>query len=114
MMLFSGVMMFIAAIQGKGNDVYSLPILITYLGTILALWGVYRLGYIKSHFDESGKNLEKSVKRKTMFMQIIEILTRKIEDIDSTIREKEVLLTDLEAYKKSLIFEVVTGKRRVC
>lgn len=74
MMLSSGIMMFIAAIQGKGNDVYSLPILITSLGTILTLWGVYRLGYIKSHFDESGKNLEKSVKRKTMFMQIIEIL----------------------------------------
>ena len=36
MMLFSGVMMFIAALQGKGNDVYSLPILITTLGTTLA------------------------------------------------------------------------------
>ena len=52
--------------------------------------------------------------QKEVQLQIIEILTRKIEDIDSTIREKEVLLTDLEAYKKSLIFEVVTGKRRVC
>ena len=34
--------------------------------------------------------------------------------IDKLIREKEELISDLEAYKKSLIFEVVTGKRRVC
>lgn len=32
---------------------------------------------------------------------------------DSLISEKESLISDLEAYKKSLIFEVVTGKRRV-
>ena len=33
---------------------------------------------------------------------------------DSLISEKEALISDLEVYKKSLIFEVVTGKRRVC
>ena len=33
---------------------------------------------------------------------------------DSLISEKEALIADLESYKKSLIFEVVTGKRRVC
>ena len=38
MMLFAGVMMFIAALNGKGNDTKSLPILITSLGTILSLW----------------------------------------------------------------------------
>lgn len=32
---------------------------------------------------------------------------------DSLISEKEALISDLEAYKKSLIFEVVTGKRKV-
>ena len=32
---------------------------------------------------------------------------------DSLIIEKESLISDLEAYKKSLIYEVVTGKRRV-
>ena len=30
------------------------------------------------------------------------------------IKEKETLVSDLETYKKSLIYEVVTGKRRVC
>jgi len=33
--------------------------------------------------------------------------------MDSLIAEKESLINDLEAYKKSLIYEVVTGKRRV-
>lgn len=34
--------------------------------------------------------------------------------IEALIYEKESLISDLESYKKSLIFEVVTGKRRVC
>ncbi len=32
---------------------------------------------------------------------------------NSLIAEKEVLIADLEAYKKSLFYECVTGKRRV-
>ena len=34
-------------------------------------------------------------------------------NIDSIISEKQSLIEDLEAYKKSLIYEVVTGKRKV-
>lgn len=34
--------------------------------------------------------------------------------IDELSTEKQSLIADLEAYKKSLIYEVVTGKRRVC
>lgn len=34
--------------------------------------------------------------------------------IDELIAEKQSLISDLESYKKSLIYEVVTGKRRVC
>lgn len=34
--------------------------------------------------------------------------------IDELITEKQTLISDLEAYKKSLIYEVVTGKRQVC
>ena len=33
--------------------------------------------------------------------------------MDSLISEKQSLIEDLKAYKKSLIYEVVTGKRRV-
>ena len=35
------------------------------------------------------------------------------ERIEALITEKDSLIADLEAYKKSLIFEVVTGKRKV-
>lgn len=45
--------------------------------------------------------------------QIVEYLNKKIFHMDSLIAEKESLINDLEAYKKSLIYEVVTGKRRV-
>lgn len=44
---------------------------------------------------------------------IIDYLDRTTRDINSLISEKESLISDLEAYKKSLIFEVVTGKRKV-
>jgi uncharacterized membrane protein HdeD (DUF308 family) len=71
MMLSSGVMMFIGAIQGKGNDVYSLPILITTLGTLLTLWAVFRLGYLKSEYD-GFKGTEDQVKKREFFAQILE------------------------------------------
>ena len=40
-------------------------------------------------------------------------LDNKCKAIESLIAEKESLIVDLETYKKSLIFEAVTGKRRV-
>ena len=45
--------------------------------------------------------------------EIVEYLDERCKQIDSLITEKESLINDLEAYKKSLIYEVVTGKRRV-
>lgn len=45
--------------------------------------------------------------------QIVEYLNKKVLHMDSLIAEKESLINDLEAYKKSLIYEVVTGKRKV-
>lgn len=45
---------------------------------------------------------------------IVTWLDSKVSEIDTLIIEKEALISDLESYKKSLIFEVVTGKRRVC
>lgn len=71
MMLSSGIMMFIGAIQGKGNDVYSLPILITSLGVILTLWSACKLGYLKSEYD-GFKGTEDQVKKRELFAQIIE------------------------------------------
>ena len=45
--------------------------------------------------------------------EIAEYLNTQCAQIDDLIAEKEALVADLEAYKKSLIFEVVTGKRKV-
>ena len=45
--------------------------------------------------------------------EIADFLDKRTAEIDSLITEKESLINDLEAYKKSLIYEVVTGKRRV-
>lgn len=44
---------------------------------------------------------------------IVSFLDKRTAEIDSLIAEKESLINDLEAYKKSLIYEVVTGKRKV-
>ena len=44
---------------------------------------------------------------------IEEFLDCKVGEIDGLIDDKMALVEDLESYKKSLIFEVVTGKRKV-
>ena len=44
---------------------------------------------------------------------IAEYLDKECLHIDELIAKKESLIADLEIYKKSLIYEVVTGKRRV-
>ena len=46
--------------------------------------------------------------------KISDYLDEKCAAIDGIIAEKEALIADMEAYKKSLIFETVTGKRKVC
>lgn len=46
-------------------------------------------------------------------IEIGRVLDRKTSQIDALIAEKEALIKELDAYKKSLIFEVVTGKRKV-
>ncbi len=44
---------------------------------------------------------------------IVEYLDKKCSEIDKAISEKEVLIEKLTQYKKSLIYECVTGKRKV-
>ena len=44
---------------------------------------------------------------------IADYLKKKCSIIDSVIKEKEDLIGDLDQYKRSLIYEVVTGKRKV-
>lgn len=74
MMLFAGIMMTIAAINGNGNDTKTLPFLILVAGAAFAFWSFYRLGYIKSMLDMTPKKDEKGPVRKTFFLQILETL----------------------------------------
>ena len=45
--------------------------------------------------------------------EIADYLDKKCAAIDTLIAKKEQLITDLESYKKSLIYEYVTGKKEV-
>ena len=45
--------------------------------------------------------------------EIIAYLARKTAEIDTIITKKEQFLTELESYKKSMIYEYVTGKKEV-
>ena len=44
---------------------------------------------------------------------IVEYLERRINDIDGMLLEKLEIINDLETYKRSLIYDAVTGKRKV-
>ena len=46
-------------------------------------------------------------------IEILNYLDKTCRDLDKLIERKEKLLTELESYKKSLIFEYVTGKKEV-
>lgn len=74
MMLFSGVMMFIAALDGRGNDTKTLPLVITIAGAIFSFWGFYRLGYIKSNYDKIDPELTTKAEKKLLFFQFLEAL----------------------------------------
>jgi len=45
--------------------------------------------------------------------EIVQYLDKRIKTLNDMISEKQSLIEDLESYKKSLIYEVVTGKRKV-
>ena len=45
--------------------------------------------------------------------EIVAFLDRKCAEVDRLIAAKELLLTELESYKKSVIYEYVTGKKEV-
>lgn len=63
--------------------------------------------------QESMKDIYLPLPSKNEQQAIADYLDNKMIGLDSLISEKESLINDLEAYKKSLIYEVVTGKRRV-
>lgn len=46
-------------------------------------------------------------------IQIAKFVSDKLDEIRNFVSKKEILISELEAYKKSLIYEVVTGKKEV-
>lgn len=46
--------------------------------------------------------------------EIADYLDQKCAEIDALVTKKEQIVVELEAYKKSLIYEVVTGKKEIC
>lgn len=53
------------------------------------------------------------VVQKSEQLEIAEYLNTKCADIDALIAKKQQYLTEIENYKKSLIYEYVTGKKEV-
>ena len=45
--------------------------------------------------------------------EIVELLNKKCQSLNAMIRKKEQIIERLGEYKKSLIYEVVTGKKEV-
>ena len=45
--------------------------------------------------------------------QIVEALKKQLSEMDALITAKEQLLIEMESYKKSVIYEYVTGKKEV-
>lgn len=60
------------------------------------------------------QNCSITIPIKTEQEEIADYLDIKCAEIDKLIEKKEQLISELETYKKSLIYEYVTGKKEVC
>jgi uncharacterized membrane protein HdeD (DUF308 family) len=74
MMLVSGVMMAVGALNGRGNDTKTIPILVTAAGVMFSIWAFYRLGYIKANYDKLEDKMQKDIEKRVLILQAIESL----------------------------------------
>lgn len=74
MMLVSGVMMLIAAVNGRGNDTVSMPLGITAAGAIFTFWSFYKLGYLRACFEKAENETDKQIGRANVVLQVCETL----------------------------------------
>ena len=70
MMLVSGVMMFIAALQGKGNDTVAMPLGITVAGALLTFWSCYKVGRIRSEMEANREAADRESMGLALFLQV--------------------------------------------
>lgn len=71
-----------------------------------------RTGQWDLGFDDF-KNIPIIVPNLTEQQEIADYLDKKCSEIDTLIAKKEQIVTELESYKKSIIYEYVTGKKEV-
>ena len=83
-----------------------------YLPEYLRLSTGMRIGQWDLSFDDFA-NLLFVIPSYNEQQEIVDYIDKKIPEIDSLISKKEQLISELEAYKKSLIYEYVTGKKEV-
>lgn len=98
--------------------------------TLLPCYAIFLLqsAFIRQQIQESARGSSgtmpkishKSIKNLNIYLpslpkqrEISDFLRNKCNNIDTCIQEKERLIKKLTAYKKSLIYEVVTGKKEV-
>ena len=77
---------------------------------VSTMTGVGGLKRVSGYFVKNAYVTYPSVEEQQL---IVDYLDLRVGEMDSLISEKQSLISDLQAYKKSLIYEVVTGKRRV-
>lgn len=77
--------------------------------------GFYRMGDgVRQNLTFDGlKNFKILVPPLEEQQKIIEYLDKKVIEIDNLIIKKESLISEMEEYKKSLIYECVTGKKEI-
>lgn len=106
------VSMIIVSLGSEYNHDYLCYVLNSYVGKIQ--FNLTKIGSALSHTSVSSvSNIEIPKPSINEQIDIVNYLKKQHKKLDSLISEKESLINDLEAYKKSLIYEVVTGKRRV-
>ncbi len=79
----------------------------------MAISTMYGTGGLKRVSSNFVKNYKFGFPRKNEQQNIADYLDKKCSEIDTAISEKEQLIEKLTEYKKSLIYECVTGKRKV-
>ena len=74
MMFISGLMMAISGINGNGNDTKTIPAIIIIFGLVLGIWGIYRLGYVKSNIDKEETARKRDAERRVFRLQFVEAI----------------------------------------
>ena len=72
MMFIPGVMMFIGALNGKGNDTVAMPLGITAAGAVFTFWAFYQIGKIKADLDRIEGREERRLQKRLLIFQILE------------------------------------------